>query len=1023
MEPGIQNYYVRVGGDWTIVQPDELEELLKSGETVFTDTIGIGEGLRFTFIYLQDPDNPALSPPLENPSEGKPPQPPPKYSLATNYYDTFAEFMDRYANEERYINGEWVPTDNPPLNEDQILKLVFAHMTGVPSDDTFLNEMLGELETEVMEELAAEFEFPSIEKRAKALKERGQSLVTKGKSNLSFLLEQAESMEDGPEKEEILKFLREASRQLDDLENALKELDGVTTQEDLQAVLDKINDLKASFKEHLNFVDEFSFSDSYMARLLGSLNTAFGDDIQSLEGVINQINLYSEVESGNWSQLLGGTQDSFKESLEGSYIEAFEGLLKDLPPDQAAKLRFAFHYPELANPAIKEQLAALQAQAVGSLSKLWGIPDGHIPELSKESINDFKAEIGKSYYEAFESTLDKYDLSKLAQELGLTEDEVAGYIKYLHFHPDAKFPGSDQLKDAVADIEKIALGKVRGDYALPEDFEIDSGAVIYDSILNGEFMRQFDYNLNNWEPPLTSAQIAAIRLALGNPLNPNVTPETKTLIQQIYNKTVEGIRSEYNLPVTWVPPTSLLGEIGNISDKTRHLWNAINEIQDRLNAAYNIVNGMEDGPQRTTLLNILAIISKALADLKELIAIMQTEEVEISSAMTNLERGLLNLKSEEMKELREIQKEKTEKLKPWKDLMEWMGPTMMVFTCIFLTIVAGPVGLALATVLIVEAATKEDILGKAIQDAGNAAEEAGWPAGLVVAAEIAVITAVCLVAGPGGFHIGAHLFFQESAAMERFFTDVCKIKDPLTVAIITGSIQLAFEVAVMIFLCVVTGGGVAPLLIATVTARIAAMTIKALTKVLKAVMWIIDHVGKALTKVLNKLANWLIRTIAKLKIAMAKWSKIAAKLEHGTKALRKSRKMTKMSGKSARSITKDYGKQVIKEATEEFWKAFHLFDKLYKATVISKSGIEVYASIQEVRNEVILAEYALREGGLEAEISRIEAMIKLLRKILDKILEGLESSGTWISDVGDQQKKFWGDKSAVASQIAGALEG
>lgn len=1022
MEPGIQNYYVRVGGDWTIVQPDELEELLKSGEAVFTDTIEVGEGLRFTFIYLQDPDNPALPPPLENPGEGSPPQPPPTYSLATSYYDTFAEFMDHYINGERHINGEWVPTDNPPLTEEQILKLVFAHMTGVPSDDTFLNEMLGELETAVMEELAAEFEFPSIEKRAKALKERGQSLVTKGKSNLSFLLEQAESMEDGPEKEEILKFLREASRQLDDLENALKELDGVTTQEDLQAVLDKINDLKASFKEHLNFVDEFSFSDSYMARLLGSLNTAFGDDIQSLEGVINQINLYSEIESGNWSQLLGGVQDSFKENLEASYIESFEGLLKDLPPDQAAKLQFAFYYPELANPAIKEQLVVLQAQAVGSLSKLWGIPDGHIPEVSKESINDFKAEIGKSYYDTFESTLDKYDLSKLAQELGLSEDEVAGYIKYLHFHPDAKFPGSDQLKDAVADIEKIALGKVRGDYAIPDGFDIDSGAVIYDSILNGEFMRQFDYNLNNREPPLTSAQIAAIRVALGDPLNPNVTGETKALIQQIYNKTVEGIRSEYNLPVTWAPPISLLGDIGNISDKTRHLWNAINEIQDRLNSAHNIVNGMKDGTQKTTLLNILKIISRALADLKELIAFMQTEDTVISSNMTELDRKLLKLKEKEIEKKQAEIDEKKEKLKPWTDLMNWLGPVLLVATCIFLTLVAGPVGLALAAFLIAEQATGKDTLGKAVQSAGNAIADAGMP-GLAVAVEIAIIAAICLVSGPGAFNVGAHLFFEESAIMERFLKDVCKIENDWVVMGITMGIQMLFEIIVLLALTIVTGGAAAPLLIASIMSKVAAVTAKIVNQLVTLLMKIMGKLGKTVDRVLERLCEMLLEIFSKLMEASQKWAQIAKNLEKGVNTGAKAAKEILKENKTALKKAFKAMREATEEARDEAAEVFRLFQWLIKALTVSSSGVETYSSYREMRNELVLADIALISGEYDSEIERIEAMIKLLRKILDKILEGLESSGTWMSDVGNQQSKFWGDKSAVASQIAGALEG
>lgn len=777
----------------------------------------------------------------------------------------------------------------------------------------------------------------------------------------------------------------------------------------------------SKFSETLNdLIDKYSLSEEQVSQLVFGHMT--GQEPQDPE----LAKIYGELENEMAAQsamiedgtvLNTATQDvkeAYKKSLTNTYSESFEERLAALalPPPEGeglskediAKLRFGFYNPDSADPSIKSKLDEIKTAVFGEMAEDWGLPSGYSIPVDTEK---FVAELTIDFDTAFEEAVDEHIAS-----LDLPDDEKAtlkDQVLYKHYYPDAT------VSDLVGQLTDQIEGQVKTEFAtshgIPSDYSIKPG-FSYEAKINGMFSLQFDENIRGWDPPLDDETKQAIYNALADPTNPNIPKNIKDLIDSIFNKTLTQIRAQYHLPDDWMPDDSTISELGRLNASAKLALSALESGVEQIILMFAAVNAMPDGPGKAVFLNILKIVSDALAELREQIAIMQSLDSDLASKLSDqqLEANLEKIRKQT--EEIEAQKKQDAKMKPLQDFMKIMGPLKYVFMVVMAVLggaLLGPWGLVMALTLCA-LLIADDVMGKSgpMKALFNSIEQNVSPKALAIFCKFLVAVACCLAGGP---FLGVLVFFENAHILQDIMV-ACGV-DPMIAACVNLGLQLVLEIMVMIILTVVSGGALGAALVTNAIARIAQIV----EKVTRYAVTVISKISQILSKLSTTMSNYakLSQMIAEAAAAVSKAStkvgKACDKMEEFYIKLLDIASRLKKGGETAETAMDEF-----KEITDWFRGVMYTLD-----TAQLLYGVSMGTSTAVVNS--IKASTVMTLAELDAAITELEAIVKNLRKIIQQMFEALSGLADQYSDIGATMSKLWSDRTQVASNVAGALEG
>jgi len=467
-----------------------------------------------------------------------------------------------------------------------------------------------------------------------------------------------------------------------------------------------------------------------------------------------------------------GLKKSYKERITSNYHGTFEELLSKKGLEALAKklgipvevlkqkIRVAHYLPDQADPDVKEIVNQLEVSAMKEL----GIPEQF--RADKVDNTSFLAEMTVNYDEAFENALSEY-----AKANNLSSETI-NQLKYLHNFPDANYPNKEILLGHLSKVNDSFLAEFLVQNGLPTDFVPETATATYNARINGHYRFLFEQNLYSQVPPLTDAQITAIWKALENPNDPKITEETKALIANLKEKTLGQVIQERALPSDWQPGI----ELRPMGLTARTAFRAINTAEEMLGILTLMVDDMPDSPERVMLINILKMVSEALAEMKQLLYLLQSLDTDIARNMSKLELETILLKyDKEGKTLDEI-REKTEekqskeaKQKAMSLTMKILGPILMVLAVAGSILTGGISGFLVAAIMVLmladsvysEASGKEPLMMQGFDELNKTLmAELSPELAMTINAVIVVAVVIAISVLSANPSIGAMIFAQ-----------------------------------------------------------------------------------------------------------------------------------------------------------------------------------------------------------------------------------------------------------------------
>ncbi|ADI38950.1 hypothetical protein [Waddlia chondrophila] len=933
-----------------------------------------------------------------------------QYTPTHAYYDSFSE------NLEQLI-------DKYGLSEEQINQLVMAHLTDTPADDNFINSVLNELDSAVAGDLAQLFELPSTADQASNLRERAGNHSSALKGQISDLQAYADSLPEGSEKQAIQEKINELTQNLDSFNEHLASLPENPSREQLAKLATELGMSGENLRSIAGELSELAGDSPELKSLLANFQHSVNSSTTTLDGLLQELYVSWEISTGDFSSLTNSFKETFANKLTQEFDKAFEAELTKFTddPELQAQLRFVHYNPDAEIPEnIKSMTQTVEQNAINQMNaEGWNIPQSYTPPSNGLSYN---MRMQNSADEMFEGMLQNWDPP-------LTPDQQKA-LRNMYYGVEK--PAGD-LAAVLQQIESGVAAELAAAFGLPDGFPVPKGSFSHQGNINGQFQMKFLELLN----ALPADQKAAVLQAINDPMNPAISAETKALLNKLFNQAAGSIRAQFGLPEGWTPSASVLREIGTMSPENQSIATQISEMETEVALAISYVEQWPNSPTKAVLLNVLKIVSEAIATLKAQLAIIMQKDAELATKLgqAQLDTALLKV-HENLKKLEEI-KNKQAKMKALGPLFKIFKVISFIFTAV-LCLAAGPVGWAILGVLIADMAingldSDKSLIGKAFEAVSEAItgllESWGFPPELAQMCALVVNLMICVaISMAGSPMLGMQIFFEHSGIIQSFFTDVCGC-DPMVGEIIAMVTQMVVEIVVMILLTIVTGGAGATLLVASVVGRVAMMVGKVVQKIVTIIMRVAQLVMK-IAQAAQKFAR-LSQTLMKISMELMnfalKVNKIATKIiQWAQKTLRLTKQVTQSMGKvkwtkslkNAFSKTSKTGVQQFDDAVNALRKQLDVAKWLFRGIGVTFGVLQTTVVVAQFRNSLLAAEIARIRGDMEAMMTELEAFIQVLKKMVAKILEALSGIGEWIGQIGQQQGSMWKEASETMDAVA-----
>lgn len=281
---------------------------------------------------------------------------------------------------------------------------------------------------------------------------------------------------------------------------------------------------------------------------------------------------------------------------------------------EIAQLKFAFHHPDLADPATVTKLNTMDVRedVKKELDKA-----GPPPEGWEENSDDFDEQVSQLYTSAFDNEMSKMQLSG--------DDQAK--LRMLLFHPDADVAGKDALMATLQKVQSNTLKDIAGVAGLPANLAplaawqpvTDADVGSFDNAVSANFQALNETKLagyiNSAQPPLTADQQSQLRQAISQyPDTKGIPDDIAAIASTIIDKSTASLQAKYGLPPTWTPPAGPTLWKGNTA-----VLGALTSINNTIDIIDDAIQNIPDGPNKASLVSTLNMIKSVLQELADVL--------------------------------------------------------------------------------------------------------------------------------------------------------------------------------------------------------------------------------------------------------------------------------------------------------------------------------------------------------------------------------------------------------------------
>jgi len=643
--------------------------------------------------------------------------------------------------------------------------------------------------------------------------------------------------------------------------------------------------------------EEHTLTDTDFAEIVQNYQSGNAPQDPILNEMLNE--LQRNVEDSLQAPIPDNVRQNYQDNLSQNYSAQFE----DRVPQETRDPLLSEHYiPEYTTGHFEEAAGILHDEVLGNL----GLDEP--PPIDSDA---FLGTITTQYDQRFEEML---------QDKGLTELEFR-QATFLHYFPDTPFP--EHIQNIVNEIHSTLIGEIQRQYGLNDDFDPQPNRTAFEMTITGDLQYTFDkllkqQGLNPEEMQLAFAYISG----QGDALLPD---HIKNIVDNVQAQAVGMINERYGIPEGWKTDTEIKDILSTITQTGWHVrmgYNTISYTEDYVELINNAIKDMPDSGDKSAILNVLKTVSEAITKLKQLIFLIQGKDSDIAMKYSKAEfeatMSKLDKQREELKEIHEKRRKQEKTAKVMKIFSFIMAPLNIA-----LSMVGGPIGIALAVIMMIDQFDDKSHLMKDMFDAiDESIEKTGHGEDGKNRLKALAKIGVCLALTVVSLNISScsELFFSQSGAIEDMVESMGGSKqDAMWV---TMALQVVVAVAIMVVSFKVVD------------------VVKNAVKIPMDVLKIIDKVMK------------------------------------------------------------------IQNVMEVF------------ATTV---GVAQQAT--NIAHNVYNGQIAMQKGDMDAYVAEMEALIQVLQKLSQKILNSLRGMGDFAADVNATMGQIWKGASETATGVGEALRG
>lgn len=709
-----------------------------------------------------------------------------------------------------------------------------------------------------------------------------------------------------------------------------------------------------------------------------------------------------------------------------------------LPQDIQNKLFFAFVHndPSAVPPGLQSIFANISDKVFTETQKEFGFPDNtKLPfdtaAYDKGMSNDFDSQ--------FENTLaEKFDNGEITQD---QKEELTA------MHYGLQTPNSAQLKGLLDSIEQPIIADMQEYNGFPDGYRPPTNSEGFTNMIEGAYQSAIAGAIENFQPPLTADQKQILYTNLGIQGGRNSVPaELQGVFDQIQSSSLANIQNQFGLSPTFAPTGRV---VGPLDPKISAAQSALDGAKEWLGNAQAAVDSMPAGPAKMSYQNFLKTVSEALSLLQQTLYSMAAGDSDISKILNRIESDTNTSKiSKQKHDLEEVKKKekKMAQLGPLMGCMKWL-------TMILMVALLGPVGLLLVTALMVNSMVQnKGNIGKMdlTKDLMKSFSDIGGSKGAAIGGALTMLLAPQLFMGD--------LMFGNGQILEGTLKGM-GVPDTAAMAITMAASMIA-QIVMTIVLTIVTAGAATGAMVTLIAARVASYVVKAAIQVVTTMIQVMEKVaevaakvGQVLAKVIKAFTDVMIKVMERLLQVLetvseklstivaqatakinsgqqigAKFTQMSARISEGwakftgqlaegevSKAFKELGSMIQDVMKMAFNVGEDTAEGAASKSSDEF---ANTMEKIKSVTEFVPQITQTYVGI---RNNVLQGQIALIKGDLDAYMTIVETFIKMIKKLIQKMLDSLKGNTEAIANVGQAQQKMWGDLSSTMTNISGAF--
>ena len=742
------------------------------------------------------------------------------------------------------------------------------------------------------------------------------------------------------------------------------------------------------------------------------------DELQQLANVV-----VTDPEINELAQKTGVPAGIIQNNVKNEQQSTFAKLVSQLPPNVADQLTFAQYVPGGAtnlSPQLQAQLQNINQQVQQSIAQNFGFSNNWpgLPTDSTDFLNQLGLETSNHFDNAVNEEVKKGTISE-SDARGLTAMEN-GLAK-----------GSPALQNLFNTIQQQVIAQLQAKYHFDPGFQPQPEVLFYNNVVNGEFAQNYQKNVAKYTGTATAEQQELLKQYTANPNDPSIPTSIKQLAQriaadqrlllqafpdpdnsslpddlksiakQLMTESKDMVIAARGLDLTWQPTMTSLYPSGLDPKVINQGLIGIAYVREISENAEKVVNRMQNSLEKGVFIDYLRTIGDALNKMEDCIYAMQASQSNMSKVMNqaklvsqldNLAKQQKSIKQAEDKE------KKMASLGPLGKIFEWIIKIIMI-------IITLPIPGANAAVMfyVADSAHSEMTGQKSLVDqmftviAKSLPTAAASIVNFLLAAAASVMTANPL--------LGMQLLGTDSQFIQLAVQAGGGSKEDQQLA---GMIfNLTLQLAAIIVLTIVTGGAGAEAMlgeVAEVTAEVTEETTQTTLGVTKELIEGGEMAGK-----LSGESSEVVQGTTKAGNLASKSLEEETDVTSETFIEEQQNEVDTIGEKVDVAPEKDPALQSISNTQKAIRFAT---DIIVTSLTISQSGIQL-------NNNILLSQMDIIKGEAKAFQEKVEALIAVMKKVVDMLLQLLQKGSSDIASINNLQGKKWSDASQILSQIAG----